>query len=120
VAPGVQVLDLRYLVGFRQAITRAIADQARTIRVPVHMIDTINKQARTSRQLVQELGREPTSEEIAKRMDVPVEAVHRTKKIAQQPSRCRRPLARKKIHTLGDLIEDKAVVSPSDAASAWT
>ena len=69
----------------RQAITRAIADQARTIRVPVHMIETINKQVRTSAQLVQELGREPTAEEIAKRMDVSVDSVRKTKKIAQQP-----------------------------------
>jgi RNA polymerase primary sigma factor len=100
----------------RQAITRAIADQARTIRVPVHMIDTINKQARTSRQLVQELGREPTSEEIAKRMDVPVEAVHRTKKIAQQPISLSAPIGEEEDSHVGDLIEDKAVVSPSDAA----
>ena len=80
----------------RQGITRAIADQARTIRVPVHMIEMINKQARTSRQLVQELGREPTSEEIAKRMDLPVDAVRKAKKVAQQPVSLEAPMGRTK------------------------
>ncbi len=97
----------------RQAITRAIADQARTIRIPVHMVVTINKLIRTSRQLVQELGRQPTSEEIAKRMDIPVDKVHRTKKIAQQPISLETPIGEEDSH-LGDFIEDKAVVSLSD------
>jgi RNA polymerase primary sigma factor len=100
----------------RQAITRAIADQARTIRVPVHMIETINKQVRTSAQLVQELGREPTSEEIAKRMDVSVDSVRKTKKIAQQPVSFETPIGEDEETHLGDLVEDKGVVSPSDAA----
>jgi RNA polymerase primary sigma factor len=99
----------------RQAITRALADQARTIRVPVHMIETINKLVRTQRQLVQELGREPTSEEIAKRMDIPVERVRRTKKIAQQPISLETPIGEEEDSHLGDFIEDKAAVSPSDA-----
>jgi len=100
----------------RQAITRAIADQARTIRVPVHMIESINKQVRTSQQLLQELGREPTSEEIAKRMDIPVEAVRRTKKIAQQPLSFETPIGEEDEAHLGDFIEDKNIESPSDAA----
>jgi RNA polymerase primary sigma factor len=100
----------------RQAITRAIADQARTIRVPVHMIETINKQARTSQQLVQELGREPTSEEIAKRLAIPVDAVRKTKKIAQLPMSFETPIGEAGESHLGDFIEDKAVLSPSDAA----
>ena len=100
----------------RQAITRAIADQARTIRVPVHMIETINKQARTSQQLVQELGREPSSEEIAKRMDIPVDTVRKTKKIAQLPMSFETPVGDEGDSHLGDFIEDKAVLSPSDAA----
>ena len=100
----------------RQAITRAIADQARTIRVPVHMIETINKQARTSQQLVQELGREPTSEEIAKRMSIPVDTVRKTKKIAQLPMSFETPIGEAGESHLGDFIEDKAVLSPSDAA----
>ncbi len=99
----------------RQAITRAIADQARTIRVPVHMIERINKQVRTSRQLVQELGREPTSEEIARRMDIPVDVVRTTKKIAQQPVSFETPIGDDETKHLGDFVEDKAVVSPSDA-----
>jgi len=99
----------------RQAVTRAIADQARTIRIPVHMIETVNKLFRTSRQLVQELGREPTSEEIAKRMDIPVDKVRRTKMIAQQPISLETPIGEEEESHLGDLIEDKAVVSPSDA-----
>jgi len=100
----------------RQAITRAIADQARTIRVPVHMIESINKQVRTSQQLLQEFGREPTSEEIAKRMDIPVEAVRRTKKIAQQPLSFETPIGEQDEAHLGDFIEDKNIESPSDAA----
>jgi len=99
----------------REAITRAIADQARTIRIPVHMGETFNKLIRTSRQLVQELGREPTSEEIAKRMDIPVEKVRRTKKIAQQPMSLETPIGEEEDSHLGDFIEDKTVVSPSDA-----
>jgi len=100
----------------RQAITRAIADQARTIRVPVHMIETINKQGRTSQQLVQELGREPTSEEIANRMDIPVDTVRKTKKIAQLPMSFETPIGEAGESHLGDFIEDKGVLSPSDAA----
>ncbi|MGD0842236.1 MAG: RNA polymerase sigma factor RpoD [Candidatus Acidiferrales bacterium] len=99
----------------RQAITRAIADQARTIRVPVHMIETINKQVRTSRQLVQELGREPTSEEIAKRMSVPVDRVRKIKQLAQQPISLETPIGEEEDSHLGDFIEDKAVVSPAEA-----
>jgi len=100
----------------RQAITRAIADQARTIRVPVHMIETINKQYRASQQLVQELGREPTSEEIASRMEIPVDSVRRTKKIAQQPVSFETPIGEDQETHLSDFVEDKSVVSPSDAA----
>ena len=100
----------------RQAITRAIADQARTIRVPVHMIECINKQMRTSSQLVQELGREPTVEEIAKRMDVPVDRVRKAKKIAQLPVSFETPVGEDEDARLADFIEDKHVVSPSDAA----
>jgi RNA polymerase primary sigma factor len=99
----------------RQAITRAIADQARTIRIPVHMIETINKLVRTQRQLVQELGREPTSEEIAKRMDIPVAKVRKILKIAQEPISLETPIGEEEDSHLGDFIEDKAVVSPSDA-----
>ena len=100
----------------RQAITRAIADQARTIRVPVHMVEAINKQMRTSRQLVQELGREPTAEEIAKRMDIPVDQVRKAKKIAQLPVSFETPVGDDEEARLGDFVEDKALVSPSDAA----
>jgi len=99
----------------RQAITRAIADQARTIRIPVHMIETINKLIRTSRQLVQELGREPTSEEIAKRMEIAVAKVRKILKIAQEPISLETPIGEEEDSHLGDFIEDKAVVSPSDA-----
>jgi len=99
----------------RQAITRAIADQARTIRIPVHMIETINKLIRTSRQLVQELGREATSEEIAKRMDIPLMKVRKILKIAQEPISLETPIGEEEDSHLGDFIEDKAVVSPSDA-----
>jgi RNA polymerase primary sigma factor len=100
----------------RQAITRAIADQARTIRVPVHMIERINRQVRTSQQLVQELGREPTSEELATRLDVPVDTVRKTKKIAQQPISFETPIGEEQETHLSDLVEDKGLVSPSDAA----
>jgi len=100
----------------RQGITRALADQARTIRVPVHMIEMINKQARISRQLVQELGREPTSEEIAKRMDLSVDAVCKAKKVAQQPVSLETPIGADQEVRLGDLVEDRNVVLPSDAA----
>ncbi|MBI4462284.1 MAG: RNA polymerase sigma factor RpoD [Acidobacteria bacterium] len=99
----------------RQAITRAIADQARTIRIPVHMIETINKLVRTQRQLVQELGREPTSEEIGKRMDLPVFKVRKVMKIAQEPISLETPIGEEEDSHLGDFIEDKAVISPSDA-----
>jgi RNA polymerase primary sigma factor len=102
----------------RQAITRAIADQARTIRIPVHMIETINKLIRTSRALVQELGREPTSEEIAKRMDIPVSKVRKVLKIAQEPISLETPIGEEEDSHLGDFIEDRQVVSPSDAAWA--
>ena len=99
----------------RQAITRAIADQARTIRIPVHMIETINKLIRTSRALVQELGREPTSEEIAKRMDIPVAKVRKVLKIAQEPISLETPIGEEEDSHLGDFIEDRQVVSPAEA-----
>src|SRR5262249_55321926 len=94
----------------RQAITRAIADQARTIRIPVHLIETINKLIRTSRALVQELGREPTSEEITKGMDVPVSKVRKVLRIAQQPISLRTPIGEEEYYHLGDFIEERAVV----------
>jgi RNA polymerase primary sigma factor len=99
----------------RQAITRAIADQARTIRIPVHMIETINKLIRTSRALVQELGREPTSEEIAQRMDIPVSKVRKVLKIAQEPISLETPIGEEEDSHLGDFIPDTNVVSPSEA-----
>jgi RNA polymerase primary sigma factor len=99
----------------RQAITRAIADQARTIRIPVHMIETINKLIRTSRSLVQELGREPTSEEIAQRMDIPVSKVRKVMKIAQEPISLETPIGEEEDSHLGDFIEDRNVVSPAEA-----
>jgi RNA polymerase primary sigma factor len=99
----------------RQAITRAIADQARTIRIPVHMIETINKLIRTSRALVQEKGREPTSEEIAKRMDIPVTKVRKVLKIAQEPISLETPIGEEEDSHLGDFIEDRKVVSPAEA-----
>ena len=98
----------------RQAITRAIADQARTIRIPVHMIETINKLIRTSRALVQELGREPSSEEIAKRMDIPVSKVRKVLKIAQEPISLETPIGEEEDSHLGDFIEDRNVVSPAE------
>ena len=99
----------------RQGVTRAIADQARTIRIPVHMIDEINKLIRTTRQLVRELGREPTAEEIAMRMYIHVDRVRKILKIAQQPISLQTPIGEEEDSQLGDLIEDKAVISPSDA-----
>jgi RNA polymerase primary sigma factor len=99
----------------RQAITRAIADQARTIRIPVHMIETINKLIRTSRLLVQEYGREPTSEEIAKRMEIPVVKVRKVLKIAQEPISLETPIGEEEDSHLGDFIEDRGVISPAEA-----
>jgi len=99
----------------RQAITRAIADQARTIRIPVHMIETINKLIRTSRALVQEYGREPTSEEIAERMEIPVIKVRKVLKIAQEPISLETPIGDEEDSHLGDFIEDRKVVSPAEA-----
>ncbi len=98
----------------RQAITRAIADQARTIRIPVHMIETINKLIRVSRTLVQEIGREPTSEEIAKKMDLPVNKVRKIIKIAQEPISLETPIGEEEDSHLGDFIEDKLIPSPPD------
>ncbi len=100
----------------RQGITRAIADQARTIRIPVHMIEKINKLIRSSRQLVQELGHEPTAEQIAKQMDISVDAVRKIRKIAQQPVSFETPIGEDEETHLGDFVEDKGVVSPSEAA----
>ncbi|MCZ6874925.1 MAG: RNA polymerase sigma factor RpoD [bacterium] len=99
----------------RQAITRAIADQARTIRIPVHMIETINKLIRTTRQLVQEFGREPSPEEIAERMDLPVDKVRKVLKIAKEPISLETPIGEEKDSHLGDFIEDKKIASPSEA-----
>jgi RNA polymerase primary sigma factor len=99
----------------RQAITRAIADQARTIRIPVHMIETINKLIRTSRALVQEIGREPTPEEIAKKMGIPVAKVRKVLKIAQEPISLETPIGEEEDSHLGDFIEDRSVTSPVDA-----
>jgi RNA polymerase primary sigma factor len=99
----------------RQAITRAIADQARTIRIPVHMIETINKLIRTSRQLVQEIGREPSPEEIAERMALPLDKVRKVLKIAKEPISLETPIGEEEDSHLGDFIEDKGVVSPLEA-----
>ena len=99
----------------RQAITRAIADQARTIRIPVHMIETINKLIRTSRYLVQEYGREPTPEEIAEKMELPVDKVRKVLKIGKEPISLETPIGEEEDSHLGDFIEDKSIVSPSDA-----
>ena len=99
----------------RQAITRAIADQARTIRIPVHMIETINKLIRTSRALVQELGREPTSEEIAQKMDIPASKVRKVLKIAQEPISLETPIGEEEDSHLGDFIEDKTIQNPAEA-----
>ncbi len=99
----------------RQAITRAIADQARTIRIPVHMIETINKLIRTSRYLVQEIGREPTPEEIATKMEIPLDKVRKVLKIAKEPISLETPVGEEEDSHLGDFIEDKRIVTPSDA-----
>src|SRR5258707_1225867 len=100
----------------RQAITRSIADQARTIRIPVHMIETINKIVRTSRQMLNEIGREPTSEEIAKRMDIPVSKVRKILKIAKEPISLETPIGDEEDSHLGDFIEDKNAILPIEAA----
>jgi RNA polymerase primary sigma factor len=104
----------------RQAITRAIADQGRTIRIPVHMIETINKLARTSRQLIQELGREPTPEEIAEKMDLSVDKVKKVFKISKEPISLETPIGEEEDSSLGDFIEDKKVISPADAVMSVT
>ena len=101
----------------RQAITRAIADQARTIRVPVHMIEAINKVVRTSRRLVQELGREPTPEEVAAKLALPVDKIKSVLKAAQEPISLDRPIGEDDDSSLGDFIEDTSVVSPAQAAA---
>jgi RNA polymerase primary sigma factor len=100
----------------RQAITRAIDDQARTIRIPVHMIETINKLIRTSRHLVQKLGREPSPEEIAEKMDLPLDKVRKILKIAKEPISLETPIGEEEDSHLGDFIEDKKAISPLDAA----
>ncbi len=104
----------------RQAITRAIADQARTIRIPVHMIETINKMVRTSRQLVQELGREATPEEIAEKMEMPVDKVKKVLKISKEPISLETPIGEEEDSSLGDFIEDKKIISPQDAVMSIT
>lgn len=101
----------------RQAITRAIADQARTIRIPVHMVETINKQIRVSRQLLQELGREPSPEEIAEKMDIPVERVREIMKISQEPVSLETPIGEEEDSHLGDFIQDENAQAPIDAAT---
>lgn len=101
----------------RQAITRSIADQARTIRIPVHMVETINRQIRVSRQLLQELGREPSLEEIAEKMDVPVERVREIRKISQEPVSLETPIGEEEDSHLGDFIQDDHVAVPADAAA---
>jgi RNA polymerase primary sigma factor len=101
----------------RQAITRSIADQARTIRIPVHMVETINKQIRVTRQLLQELGRDPSPEEIAAEMDIPVEKVREISKIAQEPVSLETPIGEEEDSHLGDFIPDEDIPSPADAAA---
>jgi RNA polymerase primary sigma factor len=101
----------------RQAITRAIADQARTIRIPVHMIETINKLIRTSRYLVQEIGREPTPEEIATKMEIPLDKVRKVLKIAKEPISLETPVGEEEDSHLGDFIEDKRIMTPSEAVT---
>ena len=101
----------------RQAITRSIADQARTIRIPVHMVETINKLLRVSRQLLQELGREPTNEEIAEKMDIPVSRVREILKISQDPVSLETPIGEEEDSHLGDFIKDENITSPADAAA---
>jgi RNA polymerase primary sigma factor len=100
----------------RQAITRSIADQARTIRIPVHMIETINKLVRTSRQILHEIGREPTPEELAERLSMPLEKVRKVMKIAKEPISLETPIGDEEDSHLGDFIEDKNAVIPVDAA----
>jgi RNA polymerase primary sigma factor len=104
----------------RQAITRAIADQGRTIRIPVHMIETINKLARTSRQLIQELGREPTPEEIAVKMELSVDKVKKVFKISKEPISLETPIGEEEDSSLGDFLEDKKIISPADAVMSVT
>lgn len=104
----------------RQAITRAIADQGRTIRIPVHMIETINKLARTNRQLIQELGREPTPEEIAEKMEMSVDKVKKVFKISKEPISLETPIGEEEDSSLGDFIEDKKIISPADAVTSIT
>jgi len=104
----------------RQAITRAIADQGRTIRIPVHMIETINKLARTSRQLLQELGREPTPEEIAEKMELSIDKVKKVFKISKEPISLETPIGEEEDSSLGDFIEDKKIISPADAVMSVT
>lgn len=101
----------------RQAITRAIADQARTIRIPVHMVETINKLVRVNRQLMQDLGRDPTPEEIAQEMDIPEERVREIMKIAQEPVSLETPIGEEEDSHLGDFIEDEDALAPAEAAS---
>ena len=101
----------------RQAITRSIADQARTIRIPVHMIETINKLMRVQKQLIQDFGREPTPEEIADEMQIPVERVRSVLKMAQQPISLQSPVGDGEDTNFGDFIEDKSAVSPSEAVA---
>ena len=101
----------------RQAITRSIADQARTIRIPVHMVETINKLIRVSRQLVQELGREPSAEELAKEMEMPVDKVREIMKIAQEPVSLETPIGEEEDSHLGDFIPDDDIPAPADAAA---
>ena len=101
----------------RQAITRAIADQARTIRIPVHMVETINKLVRVQRQLVQELGRNPSNEEIAKEMGIDVEKVREVRKIAQEPVSLEAPIGEEEDSHLGDFIEDEKALAPDEAAN---
>ena len=102
----------------RQAITRAIADQARTIRIPVHMVETINKLTRVSRQLLQELGREPSPEEIAEEMDMPVDRVREIQKISQEPVSLETPIGEEEDSHLGDFLPDDEVPAPSEAAAS--
>ena len=104
----------------RQAITRAIADQARTIRIPVHMIETINKLVRTSRQLIQELGREPTPEEMAKKMEMPVDKIKKVLKISKEPISLETPIGEEEDSSLADFIEDKKIISPQEAVMSVT
>jgi RNA polymerase primary sigma factor len=101
----------------RQAITRAIADQARTIRIPVHMVETINKLLRVSRQLLQEYGREPSDEELAKEMQMPIDKVREIRKIAQEPVSLETPIGEEEDTHLGDFIPDEDIPSPADAAA---